>query len=295
MTSSAEMHPVRLSNIPVKVKGVESRKSDNQQDGFLRDEAYTSIKSAIITGQLKPNQRLIEETIASGLGTSRTPVREALHKLEKEGLVFQLPTMGFAVKGVTEEEVEQVLDLQRILEGYAIRLATSRIREDEIRSLNGLICRQEDCLLDGDVKRFMRLDSEFHETIHRAAKHAQLYHLLQSLGDCVDRYRMIVFRSHANLHLSILDHKEIVSTMKAKNAQKSEELIAKHMVRANNFIRKRIRWARAWDDGVDKERGRMKVATRIYRGYWLKGSSFQKGVTIRSHTGNDSRGRGGRR
>jgi len=295
VTSSADMYPVRLSTIPVKAKGVVSRKSDSQKDEFLRDDAYTSIKGAIITGQLKPNQRLIEGTIASDMGTSRTPIREALHKLEKEGLVFQLPTMGFAVKGVTEEEVEHVLDLQRILEGYAIRLATSRITEDEIRSLNDLICRQEECLLDGNVRRFISLDSEFHEAIHRAAKHGRLYDLVQSLRDCVDRYRVMVLRSHANLYLSIKDHKAIVNTMKAKNAQKSEELIAKHMVRANNFMRRRIRWQRAWNDGADKKGRRLKVATRMHRGPRRKGSSFLEGLAMPSLTGNDSRGRGGRR
>ncbi len=102
----------------------------------LSDHAYTSIKNAIITAQREPNERLIEETIAADMGTSRTPVREALQKLEKEGLIFRRPQTGFVVKGIAEEEVEDILDLQCLLEGHAGRLAALRITEDELRSLD---------------------------------------------------------------------------------------------------------------------------------------------------------------
>ncbi|MGA2109840.1 MAG: GntR family transcriptional regulator, partial [Syntrophorhabdales bacterium] len=104
-----------------------SREKPSKKDGRLRDQAYASIKNAIITAQLEPNRRLIEETIAADMGTSRTPVREALQKLEKEGLILRRPQTGFVVKGIAEEEVEDILDLQCLLEGHAGRLAASRI------------------------------------------------------------------------------------------------------------------------------------------------------------------------
>jgi len=207
----------------------------------LRDHVYTSVKRAIITGQREPDERLIEETIAAELGTSRTPVREALQKLEKEGLIFRRSAFGFAVKGVTEEEVDDILDLQCVLEGYAGRLAASRITKDELRPLNDLIAHQEACLADSDMETFIRLDGEFHDALHRAAKNVRLYDLVQGLRDTIDRYRMIIFHSRVSLDLSVKDHKEIVTLMRAKNGKKIEKLIRKHLVRGKNVIKRRMK------------------------------------------------------
>jgi len=207
----------------------------------LRDRIYTSLKHTIITGQREPDGRLIEEAIAADMGTSRTPVREALQKLEKEGLIFRRPNLGFAVKGVTEEELDDILDLQCVLEGHAGRLAALRITKEELRSLNDLIRRQEACLANSDTETFIRLDGEFHDTLHRTAKNARLYGLVQDLRDSMDRYRMIVFRSRASLDLSVKDHKEMVSLMRTKNVRKIEKLIRRHMIRGKNIIKRQIK------------------------------------------------------
>jgi len=217
------------------------REKSTKKKGPLRDHVYALIKNAIITAQREPNERLIEETIAADMGTSRTPVREALQKLEKEGLIFRRPNLGFAVKGVTEEEVEDILDLQSVLEGHAGRLAALRITDDELRSLNDLISRQEDCLTNSDAEAFIRLDGEFHDAIHRAAKNARLYDLVQGLRDSIDRYRVIVFRSQGRVYLSVKDHKEMVSLMKTKNGRKIEKLIRTHLIRGKNILKKTIR------------------------------------------------------
>lgn len=217
------------------------RKNSNKKSEVLRDRAYASIKNAIITARLEPNRRLVEETLAADIGVSRTPVREALQKLEKEGLIFKLTNAGFAVKGVSEEEVEEILGLQCVLEAYAGRLATESITEKEMRSLNDIIARQEECLADANTEKFIRLDSEFHDAIHRAAKNTRLYELAQNLRDCMDRYRVIVFcSSHAKLSLSVKDHKQIVSLMRTKNARRIEKLISRHISRGKNVIKKKI-------------------------------------------------------
>jgi DNA-binding GntR family transcriptional regulator len=223
---------------PIREEEMTDREKSIKKKGPLSDHVYTSIKNAIITAQREPNERLIEETIAADLGTSRTPVREALQKLEKEGLIFRRPNMGFAVRGIAEEEVDDILDLQCLLEGHAGRIAASRITEDELRSLNDLISRQEDC---SDTETFIRLDGEFHDALHRAAKNARLYDLVQGLRDSIDRYRIIVFRSQARLHLSVKDHKELVSLMRTRNGRKAEKLIRTHLIRGKNVIKKTIR------------------------------------------------------
>jgi DNA-binding GntR family transcriptional regulator len=220
---------------------VTGRENSNKRTGILRDRAYASIKNAIITARLEPNQRLVEEAMAAEIGASRTPIREALQKLEKEGLIFRLPSTGFVVKGVTKEEVEDILGLQCVLEGYAGRLAAERISEEETQSLAEIIKRQEECLANADTEGFIHFDSQFHDAIHRVAKNRRLYSLVQNLRDCMDRYRVIVFcSSNARFRLSIRDHKEIVSLLKTRNAKRLERLIGRHITRGKNVIKKKI-------------------------------------------------------
>ncbi len=111
---------------------------------LLREHVYTGVKSAIIGGDFQPGKRLIEEKLAADMATSRTPVREAIQKLEKEGLIFRLPRGGFAVKQVTEEELEEILGLRSVLEGYAAFLATSRITDTELKQLDEIIAKEDD-------------------------------------------------------------------------------------------------------------------------------------------------------
>ena len=121
-------------------------------------------------------------------------MREALQKLEKEGLICRLPKTGLVVKGVTEDEVDEVFGLRGILEGYAGFLATGRIEEDELTSLEEIIARQEECLEDMNPEEFIQLDSEFHDALYKAAKNTRLYNLLNDLHDYMYRYRVIILR-----------------------------------------------------------------------------------------------------
>jgi len=208
---------------------------------LLREQVYVAIKSAIIGGEFDPGRRLIEEKLAADMKTSRTPVREAIQKLEKEGLIYRLPRGGFAVKGVTEEEVEEVFGLRGILEGYAGFLATERMDENELASLEKIIALEEACLLDMNTEEFIRLDGEFHDVLYRAAKNTRLYNLLHDLRDYIYRYRIIIMRYQRKPHLAVKDHKEMVNSIRSKSAKQVEKLVRKHMTRGKEVIKKKIR------------------------------------------------------
>src|SRR5208283_144260 len=122
----------------MKAKG-KSEDRKRKKKMLLREQVYAGIKNAIISGEFEPGKRLIEERLAEDMKTSRTPVREAIQKLEKEGLIHRLLRGGFAVKGVSEEEVEEVFGLRAVLEGYAAYLATARIQKDELDALEEII------------------------------------------------------------------------------------------------------------------------------------------------------------
>lgn len=208
---------------------------------LLREHVYGGIKSAIISGEFEPGRRLIEERLAEDMKTSRTPVREAIQKLEKEGLIYKLPRGGFAVKGVSEEEVDEVFGLRAILEGYAGYLATARIEQSELKSLEEIVKMEEACLRDMNVDEFIRLDGEFHDTLYKAAKNNRLYSLLNDLRDYMYRYRVIILRYGRKAQFAVQDHKDMLASLKAKNARQVEKLVRKHMTRGKDLIKKKIR------------------------------------------------------
>jgi len=229
--------------------GREQEQETARKRRLLREHVYTGVKNAIIGGDFQPGKRLIEEKLAADMVTSRTPVREAIQKLEKEGLIFRLPRGGFAVKPVTEEEVEEILGLRSILEGYSAYLATSRITDAELKELDQIIEKEEECLKHLDVEEFIRLDGEFHDVLYKAAKNARLYTLLNDLRDYMYRYRVIILHYQRKLDLAVQDHKEMVQSIKAKSPRQVERLVRKHVGRGREIIKKKIRQgeqARVW-------------------------------------------------
>jgi DNA-binding GntR family transcriptional regulator len=208
---------------------------------LLREQVYNGIKDAIINGELQPGQRLIEEKLAEDMNTSRTPVREAIQKLEKEGLIYRLPRGGFAVKGISEEEVEEVFGLRGVLEGYAGYLATTSVKEEELKALQDIIKLEEASMKNMNTDEFIRLDSEFHDVLYRAAKNTRLYSLLNDLRDYMYRYRVIILRYQRKPQLAINDHKEMLAALKARNARQVEKLVRKHMTRGKDLIKKKIK------------------------------------------------------
>jgi DNA-binding GntR family transcriptional regulator len=221
---------------------VKSQKSPSaKKKRLLREHVYKNIKNSIISGDLEPSRRLIEEKLAEEMQTSRTPVREAIQKLEKEGLIYRLPRGGFAVKGVTEGELEEVFGLRSVLEGYAGYLATARILPEEFRSLDQIVAEEEECLKNINAEDFIRLDGEFHDVLYRAAKNARLYALLHDLRDYMYRYRIIILRYQRKHNLAVEDHKNILAWMKAKNGKQVEKLLRKHLVRGKDIIKRKIR------------------------------------------------------
>ncbi|OPY68944.1 MAG: putative HTH-type transcriptional regulator YdfH [Syntrophorhabdaceae bacterium PtaU1.Bin034] len=217
----------------------ENRKRKKKR--LLREQVYNGIKDSIISGEFEPGRRLIEEKLAEDMKTSRTPVREAIQKLEKEGLIYRLPRGGFAVKGVSEEEVEEVFNLRSLLEGYAANLASTRIQEHEIKALEDIVNMQEALLQNMNADEFIRLDGEFHDTLYKAARNNRLYALLGDLRDYMYRYRVIILRFGRKDRYAVQDHKEMLDSIKAKNGREVEKLVKKHISRGKDLIKKKIR------------------------------------------------------
>jgi len=131
----------------------------------LREKVYDSLKKSILHGRLKGGQRLIEEQLAHQVGISRTPVREAFHKLERDELVIRLPKGGFAVREFTKEDVEEIFGIRSALESYAVFLATSHISPEKISHLEKKIEETEKAMKRGNNDKVVQLHTEFHDLL----------------------------------------------------------------------------------------------------------------------------------
>ena len=106
----------------------------------LRDVVLNTLRQAILTGELKPGERLMEIHLADKMGVSRTPIREAIRRLELEGLVTMIPRRGAVVAQITEKSMADVLEVRRALDAFCAELACDRITEEELKNLE-LACR----------------------------------------------------------------------------------------------------------------------------------------------------------
>lgn len=136
----------------------------------LREEVYQSLRKSILHEKLKGGQRLIEEQLADQVGISRTPVREAFYKLERDELVTRLPKGGFAVREFTKEDVEEIFGIRITLESYAAYLATLHIAPDKISVLEKKLKESEGASERGDDDKVLQLHTEFYDFLYKSCR-----------------------------------------------------------------------------------------------------------------------------
>jgi len=202
----------------------------------LREEAYEALRNAILRGRVKPGQRLKEERLAAEMGTSRTPVREAFHKLEQEELVIRLNRGGFVVREWTRSEVEEIFGIRSVLESYAAVVATQNMDEVKLARLEDKLEESERALKKGDTERFIQLNTEFHDILYKSSNSRKLYHMINNLRDYFYRYRVAILEVNGMPRLSLRDHKGMVSAMKKKDFALVERLVREHILRGKEIV-----------------------------------------------------------
>ncbi len=206
----------------------------------LREEVYDSLKKSILHGKLNGGQRLIEEQLAHQIGISRTPVREAFHKLERDELVTRLPKGGFAVRDFTKEDVEEIFGIRSALESYAAYLATLHISPEKISNLEKKIEETEKALRSGDEDKVIHLHTEFHDLLYKSCKSNKLIEMINNFRDYFYRYRPALLRTEKTIRVSIEDHRRMLEAMKKKNPRLVERLVRKHLTKGKEIIIKEI-------------------------------------------------------
>ena len=199
----------------------------------VRERAYNDLKSDLLSGRFSPGERLTEEHLAKSLGVSRTPVREALHKLESEGLVKPLESRGFYVARDSREELEDLFDIRAALEGYAIRLICARISAETIKQLNEFIKKAEDALARKQLDEIFEYNTQFHDALHGAIAHKSRFHnLIADTRKYVLRYRKDSLHYLAGAKRTIAGHKKILLAISLKDPDLCERVMREHIQEA---------------------------------------------------------------
>lgn len=212
-------------------------------DAFLplRDVVFNTLREAILKGELKPGERLMELQLASKLGVSRTPIREAIRMLEQEGLAVTVPRKGAEVAGMTEKDMEDVLVIRAALDQLAVQLACDEITEEQIAELCQAQEQFERSSKSGDVKAIAQADVEFHDAIYRATDNAKLTNMLNNLREQVYRYRVEYLKDEKGYPALIQEHQQIVDGLANRDKKHVSEVMKIHVDNQANAVKNIIR------------------------------------------------------
>ncbi|MBR4707065.1 MAG: GntR family transcriptional regulator, partial [Pseudobutyrivibrio sp.] len=162
-----------------------------QMDDYLplRDVVFNTLREAILKGELKPGERLMEMHLATKLGVSRTPIREAIRMLEHEGLAVTIPRKGAQVAKMTEKDLQDVLEVRDALDALAVVCACERMTDAQFVELKEAMKAFEDATRTDDVRKIVEADEAFHDVIYAAAANPKLENIINSAREQMYRYR----------------------------------------------------------------------------------------------------------
>lgn len=215
----------------------------------LREIVFESMREAIIGGVLKPGERLMEIQLAEEMGVSRTPVREAIRKLELEGFVVMIPRKGAYVAGVSLKDVADVFEIRSALEGLAAGLAAERVTEDELEQMERALLYQggED---EPNLEQIVESDTDFHALVYKASRNERLILILANLREQIQRFRATSLAVPGRIKDAIDEHRQIVEALRNHDIEEAQSLAMAHIVTAENVMFEALR-ARNIPDKVD--------------------------------------------
>ena len=195
----------------------------------LRDVVFNTLRRAILRGELKPGERLMEIQLANKLGVSRTPIREAIRKLELEGLVLMIPRKGAEVAEITEKNLRDVLEVRCALEELAVQLACDRIERNRIRELHAAAAHFRDILDSDDITQIAAADEAFHDVIFKATGNERLIQLLNNLREQMYRYRIEYLKKKECYPQLLKEHATIMKAIEEHDKEKATRITGQHI------------------------------------------------------------------
>jgi len=196
----------------------------------VRERAYNHLRTLILSGRIAPGQRLAEEHLAKQFGISRTPIREALHKLESEGLITPLSRRGFAAFRDSQMDMEELVDLRAVLEGYALRVICGRLTEGQLQRLERTVRRTEDALSSQRLGEISRWNTQFHDTLHELiSDRRRLHHQLVTMRRYAFRYGESAQPEPDAGRRTVEGHRRILTALRLRDPELCECVMREHI------------------------------------------------------------------
>lgn len=202
----------------------------------LREIVFGTMRNAIIEGDFKPGQRLMEVQLAEQMGVSRTPVREAIRKLELEGLVVMVPRKGAYVAGLSSEDIKEVVEIRAVLEGFAAKQAANNSTDKVISTLREVLINFEKAVAENNVVDLINYDTQFHDVIYKAAKNTRLIQMISSLREQVQRYRVAYFTKMHSMEKVLKEHRKMLEAIKDKNSDLARQIAEVHIATTEELL-----------------------------------------------------------
>ena len=210
--------------------------NDHASHKPLREQVYDELKRRILTGQIKPGTRMMEIELADALGVSRTPVREAIRGLGKEGLVTIEPRRGAFASEISVKDMIDTLTVREDLDALAAYLASSRINKTEEKKLLELTDKYAAAIESGDMDTMIRADEAFHKRIAKLSGNKTLYSVVRTVQTQVLRFRYLYYEDLANYKNMPTEHREIIEALVSGDSDLARKVAYNHVKRLKDFV-----------------------------------------------------------
>lgn len=207
-----------------------------ESSNSLGDTVYEALREAIIKQVLKPGERLMETELAEEMGVSRTPVREAMRKLELEDYVEMIPRKGTYVSGLSIKDVNNLFEIRGALETLAAGLAAKRATQVEIAEMRKNLQEETHLFETSDVLKMIEFDTCFHEIIYSAARNVRLQNMIKDLRDQIQRFRTTSLAVPGRMKFALAEHHKIVEAIALGDVQEAERVTRAHLASAENAL-----------------------------------------------------------
>ena len=202
----------------------------------LRELVCEHIREAIINGTFAPGERLMEIQMADEMGVSRTPVREAIRKLEMEGFVVMIPRRGTYVSNMSIKDINDVYEIRISLDTLAAGLAAERISDEELEELQRLLVKVGAAIEKNDMAKVVEADIEFHDVLYKASRNERLRNIINNLREQITVIRGVSMRYPGRLKDTQDEHRRLVECISARNVEKSQEMARIHLENAEKTL-----------------------------------------------------------
>ncbi len=204
----------------------------------LRELVYEEIKNKILKGEIAPGTRMMEEEIAENIGVSRTPIREAIRQLEKEGLVTLKPRKGAYVSDIIKKDMIEILEVRETMEGLAAGYAALRMTAEEKEKLSVVAEKFAEAVRNGKTEEMISLDTEFHHLVVIGADNKTLTKMVEQLQEMVLRFRYLHYDDFKRAELMVEEHKEILEAIDTSDEKRARNAAFVHIDRLREMVAK---------------------------------------------------------